>query len=133
MGIDFGDAVGAAGIERRRFVLRRLSNFAEHFTGRGLVKFGIWLVFPNGLEHPRDASSGDIRRQHRLIPGGRHEGLRGKVVNLVGSDRLNGVVQRGLIGEIPFDDFYAVENMLDPVKALEAGPSDHPIDAIAFS
>src|SRR5215510_2119004 len=133
MGVDFSDAVGAAGIERRRFVLWCLAYFAEHLTRRGLIKFAIWLVFPNRLEHPRRAGSGNIHCQHRLIPGGWHERLGSKIVDFVGSNRPYGIVQRGLIGEVPFDDFHAVENMLDTVEALKASPSDHPIHGIAFS
>jgi hypothetical protein len=37
-----------------------------------------------------------------------------------------------LIGEVPFDDFHPVQNMLDAVKALKASPSNHAINTIAL-
>jgi hypothetical protein len=58
--------------------------------------------------------------------------LGGKIIHLVGRDRLDGIVERRLIRQIAFDDLHLVEDMLEPVEALEAGPSDHAIDSIAF-
>ncbi len=97
---DLRDAVGAARVERRQLGLRHLAHLAVHLARRGLVEADRGIHLTNGLERPRDALRVVLARQHRLIPGGRHERHRGEVVELVRPDVIDDSNQRELIEQV---------------------------------
>ena len=82
--VDLGDRVGAARVERRRLVLRRLAHLAEHLGARRLVEADLGIDQAHRVEHARDAERGELAGERRLQPAGRHERLRRQVVDLGG-------------------------------------------------
>ena len=100
MAVELGDGVGAARIERSLLALPRLLDQPEHLGGGSLVEAGLRRADAHGLQHVGDADGGDVGGEHRLTPGGRHEGLRREIVDFVGPRVLHDAQQAREIGEI---------------------------------
>ena len=66
--VDLGHAVGAARVEGRALVLRRLAHLAEHLAGGRLVEADPGSTCADRLEHAGDAQRGELGGQHRLVP-----------------------------------------------------------------
>ena len=85
VGVELGDAVGTAGMERRRLGLRGLGDPAEQLAGRRLVEAGGFLEAEeaDSLEQPQRADCVDIRRVLGHLETDGDVGLGAEVVDLV--------------------------------------------------
>src|SRR5438128_7871975 len=106
--VNLGDAVGTSRVERSALVLRRLLHFAEHLRGRRLIEPRVRLRQTDRLQHPGNAHAGQFAGQDRLRPGGSDKRLRGKVIDLVRLDLVDGRCQRMLVHQIAWDKLDAV-------------------------
>ena len=80
----FRDGVGAARVERRVLVLRRLPHLAEHLGARRLVEADALVHDPDRLEHVQCAAAGNVGGGDRLHERRSDEALRRQVVDLIG-------------------------------------------------
>ena len=81
---------------------------------------------------PRDADAGELGGQHRLVPRGRDEALRGEVVDLVRLRRPQRRVERRRVEEVALDQVDAVDEMRDSLDVLSRGATRHPEHLVAF-
>jgi hypothetical protein len=131
--VDLGDTVGAARVERRRLLLRRLLHLAEHLAARRLVEANAARIQqPDGFEDARHADGGEFPGQHRLLPTRRHEAHGGEVVDLVGFDVAQHVDDRQLVEQVRLVQGDAVAEVSDALEVLGAGPADHAVYLIAL-
>lgn len=130
--IDFGDAIGRAGIEGSVFALRDLEHLAVHFAAGGLVEPGLGAGLPESLEHACDAYGGEFRGEDGLLPGCWNEGHGGEVINLVRLNIGENLCQGGLIEKVCLVDFDFFANMLDALLGFGAGTANDTGDAIAL-
>src|SRR6202034_1259862 len=79
----FGDTIGASGVKWCVLVLYRLSNFAEHFAGRRLVKTRLRINNPHRLQHAERANARHFCRKQRLIPRRGDKALRAEIGNFL--------------------------------------------------
>ena len=89
-----GHAIGTAWMEGRVLVLLLVLDQPKHFAGRRLIEPDCRIPGAYRLEHVQRADTGDLRREHRLLPRRRDEALRGKVVNLVDRRALHDALDR---------------------------------------
>ena len=130
--VDLRHAVGRAGIEGRGFPLRGLHRLAEHLGGAGLVEARAGMHQADGLEDPGHAQGGELPGEHRLVPGGGHERLGGEVVDLVGLGLLEHHCERMLVEQVGRHDLDPVQQVVDPLVAVVAGPPHHADDLVAL-
>src|ERR1035437_1289525 len=130
MAVGLGDAIRTAGMEGGQLGLRDLADLTEHLARGSLVKADRRIYLTNGLQHARDAQSGELARKDGLVPGRGHEAHRGQVVDLRGLGRLNRRDQRSLVEHITLDQLYSVEQVLDAFHRTRTGPASHPDYAI---
>ena len=62
---------------------------------------------------PRHAEGGELGRQHRLLPAGRHERHGGEVVDLVGTDLAEDSGQRGLVEQVGLEQLDLAAQVFD--------------------
>ena len=98
--VGLGDAVRRQRARRRRLRLRRLARLAEDLARRRLVEADRGIDLPDRLEHRRRADGGELRRQDRLVPGARHEGGGGEVVDLRRPRLAQGGDERGAVEQV---------------------------------
>ncbi|MNT22099.1 hypothetical protein D3C72_1574710 [compost metagenome] len=84
VGEELGDAVRAAGIEGRVFLLRNGLDVAEHLRRRGLVVPDAAVRQADRVEQVEGAQSVDVRGGFGLVEARAHVALRRQVVDLVG-------------------------------------------------
>ena len=80
---DLADAVGAAGMERRRLPLRHLLCPSEHLRGAGEVELAARLELAAGSEDVVRPGNVDVHGREAVREALRHEALRRVVVALV--------------------------------------------------
>ena len=114
--VHLGDAVRGPRVERGALGLRHLLHLAEHLRARGLVEADARVDGADGVEHPGHAERCRLPREHRLAPGGLHEGLGGEVVHLVGTVIAQDVEDRDLVEEVAGDELDAVLEVGDPLE-----------------
>ena len=95
-----GDAIWTARPERRRFRLRDLLHFPEHFAARGLVKLRANSRLPNRFQDSDRPDAGDIGRIFRDVEADANMALRAKMINLIRLQFVNQLHQIHRIGEI---------------------------------
>ena len=110
MAVEFGDGIGRARIERRRFRLRRLLDLAVHFRGRRLVEARLRAEKADGLQHVGHADRRHVGGENGLLPRGRDEGLRGEIVDLVGPVFGDDAAQARQIADVAIDEPHAVQH-----------------------
>ena len=98
------DAVGAAGVKRRRFGLRDLGDLAEHLAAAGLVEADRGIDHADGVEQPRHAERSGFAGQNRLAERRLDERLRREVVDLLGLVLLERFDQRDLVEQVAVDE-----------------------------
>jgi len=76
-------------------------DLTEHLAGARLVEPRPGRHQADRLEEPGDADRVELRGEDRLEPRGRHEGLGGEVVDLVGRDGAEKVERGFFAGEQP--------------------------------
>ena len=81
-------------MEGRVLVLLLALDQSKHLAGRRLIEPDRRIPAAYRLEHVQRADTGDLRREHRLLPRRRDEALRGKVVNLVDRRALHDALDR---------------------------------------
>ena len=87
---------------------------------------------PDRLEDPGHAERGELAGEHRLGPRGRHVGLGGQVVDLVRPGVLEHDRERVLVEQVGGHDLDPVEQVLDPLVAVVAGPAHHADHLVAL-
>src|SRR5438105_3731239 len=92
--VDFGDAIGTAGIERSMLGLRRLTDLAEHLAAGCLVEADFGVYHTDGFQHPGDAEGRELSGQNRLRPTGRNEGHGREVIDFLRGGLLDRLDQR---------------------------------------
>ena len=85
---------------------------------------------PHRLEDAGDAERGEFAGEHRLGPRGGDIALGGEVVDLVRPGLLEHDRERVLVEQIRGHDLDPVEQMLDPLVAVVAGPPHHADDLV---
>ena len=90
------------------------------------------IDLPDRFQHSGHPEAGELAGQYGLIPGRWDETHGRQVVDLAGRGRLDGRHERGLVEEIPLHEFDAVEEVLDPVHRVGAGPARHADDSISL-
>ncbi len=82
--ICLGDPVRRSRVEGRVDAPGLGPRGAEHLGAAGLVEARLGPREAERLQQPRAAQRGDLPREHRLLPGGGDEALRGEVVHMIG-------------------------------------------------
>ena len=146
VGVELGDAVGAAGIEGGGFLLGDLLDEAVELGGGGLVDagFGGEAEDANSLEDAEGAEGVGIGGVFRSLEGDSDVTLGAEVVDLVGLDLLNDADQVGRIGEIAVvedeagqgaadvDLMGVLVEVIDAIGVEAAGAALDAMDAIAL-
>ena len=87
--VQFCHRIGGAGIEGGFFTLGNFNDLAVEFACRGLVEFGLFIGFADGVEQSDNANGVNISRVFRHFKGNFYMGLGGKVVYFIGLGFLN--------------------------------------------
>ena len=125
-------AVRRARVERRALVLRHFAHLAEHLGRRRLVEARRGRGVPHRLEHLRHAQRGELARQRRLVPAGRHERLRGEVVDLVRLQIAEEPRERKLVEQVSLVEQDLSLQVRDALELLLRGPAHHSVDFVAL-
>ena len=138
VGVDFGGAVGAAGVEGRRFILGRRRG-AEHLAARSLVKAGFDAAPAEGLEEARRPQGGDISRVFGEVEAHADVALGAEMVDLIGPEVVGEIGHLLGIGQVPImekePDIRQVRvliEMIDPAPVEAAGAADEAVDLVAL-
>ena len=102
VGVDLGDTVRTAGIERGGFFLGNFLDLAEHLAGGGLVKAGFLLQTENadGLQETQGTEGVAVGGVFRGFKRNLDMALGGQVIDFVRLDVPDNADQVGGIGEI---------------------------------
>ena len=100
--VELRHAVRAAGVERRRFRLRRLLHLAVELRGGGLVEAGLLrqVEYADRLQEAERAEGVDIGRVLGRVERDLHVALGREVVDLVGPRLLHNPVEVGGVREV---------------------------------
>ena len=134
--VRLGHPVRAARVERGPLVLRRLAHLAEHLRRGRLVEPDLRAAqgargadpaaHPDGLQHPEHAQAGHLTGQLGLLPGHRHVGDRGQVVDLVRLHPLHRGDQAALVEQVTADQPDIAEQLADPADPRVGLAADQP-------
>ncbi len=94
------DSVGRHRRQRRVLRLRNLLRVAEDLRRRRLVEADSRIDQSDRLEQRRSSDGGELGRLHGLLPRGRHEGGRRKVVDLRRASAPQRLSEGGLVQEV---------------------------------
>jgi len=102
IGVQFRTAIRRAGVERRRFALRRLDDFAVQLGRRGLVEPHVLLqpACSDSVEEAESAKPINVPRVFCHLKRDFNVRLRAKIVDLRRLDLCNDVHEVGAIAEI---------------------------------
>ena len=98
MCVEFGHAVGAAGVEGRGFLLGNFLYLAEHFGGTGLIVTDARVNHTDGFKQTQCAETGDLGCGFRLIKRDSHKALCRKIVYFIGLDTFKQAQATARIG-----------------------------------
>ncbi len=90
-----------------------------------LVEADFRVDQPDGVKNACDAEGRELAGQHRLLPGGRHEALRGQVIDLGRLVLLQDVDQRHLVQQVALDEGDLVLEVADTIEIDRAGAAHH--------
>ena len=129
------DAIRAARMEWRRFVLSFTLDQTEHFAGRRLIEASLRIVLPDRLEDVQRADTGYMRRENRLLPGCRDKALCAEVIHLRRLADLERAPNRTDIAEIAVDVLHLVRDakLAQSPQRIGTAPGQEAADAIAFA
>ncbi|MNT42008.1 hypothetical protein D3C72_1784050 [compost metagenome] len=130
--VELGDAVGAAGVEGRRFDLGHGLDLAEHLRGAGLVEARLGGHLAHRVEHAGDAQAGELAGQHGLGPGGGDEALGREVVHLVRARGLDRVDQGLVVEEVAREELELALEVRDALVGDGAGAAGQAVDFVAL-
>src|SRR6185437_4013061 len=127
---DLAYSIRAAGIERRRFALRRLRH-PEHFRRARLIEARLAAtdrrVIAQRFEQAQGAYGDRLAGIFRHLERDHHVALRAEIVDLVGFDLLKDAAQRRAVGQIAVvqrkisaADVRIVIKMIDAIGVEEA-------------
>ena len=117
VGIELGDAVGAAWVEGGALVLAGFLALAEHLAAADLVGAGGGKDQAHGLEQVAGAEGGDVAGEQRLLPACGDETLGGEIVDFVRLGVVKDAEQAADVGEVAVDELDLVEDA-QPAEAL---------------
>ena len=102
VGVELGDAIGAAGIEGSGFLLGDLLHQAVQLASAGLVDAGFLgeAQHPHGLENAQRTQRITVGGVFRCLEAHRHMALGAQVVDLIGLHLLDDPDQVGAVGEV---------------------------------
>ena len=136
VGIELGDPVGRARIERSSLGLGRFARKPEELRGGSLVepRFVLESQDPDRLEKPQRPECVRVRGVFRLLERHHHVALRGEIVDLVRLHLLGDVDETARVGhvavmqdEAAIRDVRVLIEMVDPL-GVEQGSA--PLDAV---
>ena len=125
VGVELGDGIGRAWVERRRFFLRGFLDEAVEFGSRGLVKARVLFEPENSdrFEQAQRADTVGVGRIFWRFEGNGHVALGGEVVDFVRANLLNDADQVRRVGhvavvqrETPVVDVRILIEMIDAVS-----------------
>src|SRR5689334_10322215 len=130
---NFADAVRRARMKRRRFALRHLLNFAEHFGGTCKVHSALWLqLFQCGQNIVR-AVDVDVHRGEAILKTLRDKALRGQMVALIKLITADYAEDAGITLQTPRVNMNPIDQMQNssemPLGIFERDPAR---DAVHF-
>src|SRR5262245_14285704 len=133
--VKFGDAVRAARVERGRFALRDLLDLAEKLRRRGLIKpRPAQPGFAYRLEQSERPERADFGGVFRDVETDAHVRLRAEVVNLVGLDVAQNLVERARVVQVAVEEAHPpprlVRVLVDVVNAFGVERAGAAYDAI---
>ena len=139
--VQFRHAVGAAGIEGRRFLLRDFLHLAEELARGGLIKTGLVLQadFLDRVDETERADGIDVGGVLGDLEGDFDVALRAEVVDLVRRGLLDQPVQVARIGQVAVvqeeafvEQLAVVVEVIDAARVERAGAADDAVYVIAF-
>src|SRR5215813_14542765 len=133
--VKFGDAVRAARVKRGRFALRDLLDLAEKLRRRGLIKpRPAQPGFAYRLEQSERPERADFGGVFRDVETDAHVRLRAEVVNLVGLDVAQNLVERARVVQVAVKEAQSqprlVRVLVDVVNAFSVKRAGAASDAI---
>ena len=141
VGVELGDGVRAARVERRAFLLRRFLHQAVEFGGAGLVEAAFLSQAEDAdrFEHAQGADAVGVGGVLGLFKADGDVTLRGEVVDFVGLNLLDDADQAAGIGEVAvMQDELAVGlvriliEVIDAVGVEERRAALDAVDLVAF-
>ena len=141
VGIEFGHAIRAAGIEGRGLRLRSFHHLAVHLRTRCLVEADLGadrvLAVADRLQEPQGAHGGHVGRVGGLVETHPHMALGREVVDLRRPDLADQTGEAIAVGHVAVMQNQrtlhlvdvAVE-VLDPLRAKRAGPAHQAMDFV---
>ena len=128
-----GHAIWAAWMEGSVLVLLLVLDQPKHFAGRRLIEPYRGIAGAYRLEHVQRADTGDLRREHRLLPRRRDEALRGKVINLVDRRALHDALDRRQVAKIAVDQLHLIGDtkLAQPPQRIGAAPRTQATHVVA--
>ena len=139
MGINFRRAIRAAGVERRRFLLRHFLDQPVHLRTAGLVVARLQPDFADRFEDADGADTGDIAGVFGNVEGDADMALGSEMINLIGLNAIKQLDEVGGVGDVPIvqEQPYTVDMgvFIEAVNAAGIkgrGASDDAMDFIPF-
>lgn len=139
-GVELGDGVGTARIERRRLLLRHLLHLAVELRGRGLVEARLHAREADRLQEPHRAERVNVAGEIRRVEADAHVTLRGEVVHFVRLDvvdephEVRAVRKIAVMQEHPHVvDVGILIEIFDPARVERAGAADEAVNLIALA
>jgi hypothetical protein len=139
VGVELGDAVGAARVEGGRLALRSLDHLAEELGGGGLVEARADSRFADRLEDADGAEGGDLARVLGDVEAHLDVALRAEVVDLVGLDFAQDRVERRGVVEVAEVEEEAAAgvvrvlvDVVEPRGVEGRGTADEAVDLVAL-
>ena len=136
VGVHLGYGIGAARVERRCFLLRRLLHQTVEFTGTGLVKAGLLLHLQDAdrLQDAKGSHRIHIGCVFRTLEANRHVRLGTEVVDLVGLGFLDDTNQVAGVRQVavvqPEIGVCYVRVLVDVVDTLGVEGTGAALDAV---
>jgi len=138
VGVDFGGAVGAAGVEGRGFILGR-GRRPEHLAARGLVKAGFDAAPAEGLEEARRSQRSDVPGVFGEVEAHADVALGAEMVDLIGPEvvdeigHLLGIGQVAIVEKEPdIRKMRIFIEMVDPAAVEATGTANEAVDFVAL-
>ena len=136
VGIQLGHTIGAARVERGRFLLRNRLHLAKHLRGGRLVEANLAVHQANGFQQIQRTHTGDLGRGAGLVKTHTHKTLRCQVVDLVGLHLLHHGNAGAQVGQVIFDQMQIRvvldTQLLDPPEVDRTAAAKRAIDLIAL-
>ena len=132
--VEFGDAVGGAGVEGGGFVLwaARVGDFAVELGGGGLVEAAFVFQQADGFEDAEGAEGVDLAGVFGELEGDFDMALGAEVVDFAGFDGLDEGHEVAGVDHVAVVEVEARVDVVDAVGVDEGGAADDAVDEVAF-